>query len=52
MWNGLPEIDEAAMMQEVIPALQSVVNVPLQIDSSSVAAIERKGADLQWPALD
>ena len=37
---GLPEIDEAAMMQEVIPALQSVVNVPLQIDSSSVAAIE------------
>lgn len=37
---GLPEIDEAAMMQEVIPALQSVVNVPLQIDSSSVTAIE------------
>lgn len=37
---GLPEIDEAAMMQAVIPALQSVVNVPLQIDSSSVAAIE------------
>ncbi|MDT2757720.1 homocysteine S-methyltransferase family protein [Enterococcus asini] len=37
---GLPEIDEAAMMKQVVEALQSVINVPLQIDSSSVAAIE------------
>lgn len=37
---GLPEIDEAAMMVQVVGQLQGVVNVPLQIDSSSVAAIE------------
>lgn len=37
---GLPEIDEAAMMKQVIQELQGVLTVPLQIDSSSVAAIE------------
>ncbi len=37
---GLPEIDEAAMMVKAVGELQGVVNVPLQIDSSSVAAIE------------
>lgn len=37
---GLPEIDEAAMMVQAVGQLQGVVNVPLQIDSSSVAAIE------------
>lgn len=37
---GLPEIDEAAMMIEVVRELQGIVNVPLQIDSSAVSAIE------------
>lgn len=37
---GLPEIDEAAMMVKAIGELQGVVNVPLQIDSSSIRAIE------------
>lgn len=37
---GLPGIDEAKMMAKLIPMLQEVVNVPLQIDSSSPKAIE------------
>ena len=37
---GLPEIDEAAMMASVVKELQSVVNVPLQIDTSDIASLE------------
>ncbi|MBO4776042.1 MAG: dihydropteroate synthase, partial [Lachnospiraceae bacterium] len=37
---GLPGIDEAAVMRKIIPMLQEVVSIPLQIDSSSPAAIE------------
>lgn len=37
---GLPGIDEPAMMVRVIRALQAVVDLPLQIDSSDPAAIE------------
>ena len=37
---GLPGIDEPAMMREVVKAVQSVVTLPLQIDSSDPAAIE------------
>lgn len=37
---GLPGIDEVQMMVDVIKAIQSVVNVPIQIDSSNVQAIE------------
>ncbi len=37
---GLPETDEPAMMAEVVRAVQSVVSLPLQIDSSDPAAIE------------
>ncbi len=37
---GLPGIDEPAMMTRVVKALQSVVDLPLQIDSSDPAAIE------------
>ncbi len=37
---GLPDIDEPAMMTEVVRAVQSVVSLPLQIDSSDPAAIE------------
>ncbi|WP_270738913.1 homocysteine S-methyltransferase family protein [Massilioclostridium coli] len=37
---GLPEIDEAAMIAEVIREVQSVSNLPIQVDSSDIAAIE------------
>jgi 5-methyltetrahydrofolate--homocysteine methyltransferase len=37
---GLPEIDEKAMMLRVIEALQSVCDLPLQIDSGSPEVIE------------
>ena len=38
---GLPEIDEPAMMEEVVRELQSVIDLPLQIDTSNAAAMER-----------
>ena len=38
---GLPEIDEAAMMGEVVCELQSVLDLPLQIDTTDIAAMER-----------
>ena len=37
---GLPGIDEPDMMARTVKALQSVVELPLQIDSSDPAAIE------------
>lgn len=37
---GLPGIDEAAMMVDTVKAVQSVISLPLQIDSSDPAAIE------------
>ena len=37
---GLPEIDEPEMMVKTIKALQAVVDVPLQLDSSDPEAIE------------
>lgn len=37
---GLPGLDEPQMMQDVVKALQSVVTLPLQIDSSDPKAIE------------
>ena len=38
---GLPGIDEPAMMAEVVPKLQGVLALPLQIDSSNPEALER-----------
>lgn len=38
---GLPGIDEPAMMTEVVKELQSVVDLPLQIDTSNLAAMEQ-----------
>lgn len=38
---GLPEIDEQEMMVTVIKKLQSLINVPLQIDSSDALAVEK-----------
>ena len=37
---GLPGVDEPEMMARVVRALQAVVDLPLQIDSSDPAAIE------------
>ena len=37
---GLPGIDEAEMMTRVVKAVQSVVSLPLQIDSSDPVVIE------------
>lgn len=37
---GLPDIDEASMMQDVITELQSVTNLPLQIDTVDMRAME------------
>ena len=37
---GLPEIDEAEMMKAVICELQSVLDLPLQIDTSSPTVME------------
>lgn len=38
---GIPEIDEPQMMQDVVTSLQSVTGLPLQIDTSDPAALER-----------
>ncbi len=38
---GLPEIDEPAMMERVVTRLQSVIALPLQIDTSNEEAMER-----------
>ncbi len=38
---GLPEIDEPAVLERLVRALQAVTPLPLQIDSSDPAALER-----------
>lgn len=38
---GLPEVDEPALLRRATEEIQSVVNLPLQIDSSDPEAIER-----------
>lgn len=38
---GLPDIDEAATLTRVVRSLQSVVDLPLQMDTSSPEAMER-----------
>ena len=38
---GLPEIDEPAMMERAVRELQSVLDLPLQIDTSDMEAMER-----------
>lgn len=37
---GLPDIDEPALMREVVQELQSVTNLPLQIDTVDIKAME------------
>lgn len=38
---GLPEIDEPEMMQNAVLGLQSILNTPLQIDTSDAVAMEK-----------
>lgn len=38
---GLPEIDEVAMMREVVQELQAVTELPLQIDTTDTVAMEQ-----------
>lgn len=38
---GLPEIDEVAMMEEVVTELQAVTDLPLQIDTTNPKAMEK-----------
>lgn len=38
---GLPEIDEPAMMENIVYKLQSVTTLPLQLDSTDTEALER-----------
>ncbi|MBP3918710.1 MAG: homocysteine S-methyltransferase family protein [Clostridia bacterium] len=37
---GLPEIDEVSMLTEAVCELQAILDIPLQIDTSSPAAME------------
>ena len=38
---GLPEIDEVTVLSEIVKKLQTVTNVPLQIDTTNVIALEK-----------
>jgi 5-methyltetrahydrofolate--homocysteine methyltransferase len=38
---GLPEIDEAEMLSKAVRRVQSVVNLPLQIDTANASALEK-----------
>ncbi len=38
---GLPEIDEASMLKHSVASLQAVIDLPLQIDTSSPEAMEQ-----------
>ena len=37
---GLPDIDEVSVLKDAVEKLQSVVDTPLQIDTSNIAAME------------
>lgn len=38
---GLPEIDEPVLMEEAVTGLQAIIDLPLQIDTSNLEAMER-----------
>lgn len=38
---GLPEIDEPSMLEEVVRELQSILDLPLQLDTTDPVAMER-----------
>ncbi len=37
---GLPDIDESAILCQVVSSLQEVCNIPLQLDTSNIVALE------------
>ena len=37
---GLPEIDEVEMLKKAVCELQAIINLPLQIDTSNISAME------------
>lgn len=39
--TGLPEIDEAAMLENCVKRLQEICDLPLQLDTTNVEAMER-----------
>lgn len=38
---GLPEIDEVKLMEETVTSIQGIINLPLQIDTTNIEAMER-----------
>lgn len=38
---GLPEIDEVKLMEETVTSIQGIINLPLQIDTTNIKAMER-----------
>ncbi len=38
---GLPEIDESTMLESTVKKLQAIIDLPLQIDTSNMQAMER-----------
>lgn len=38
---GLPEIDEVKLMEETVTSLQGIINLPLQLDTTNIEAMER-----------
>jgi 5-methyltetrahydrofolate--homocysteine methyltransferase len=48
---GIPMVDEPAILAETVKLVQSIVNVPLSIDSSIVAALESGLSVYQGKAL-
>ena len=38
---GLPEIDEPVMMESVVLKIQSITNLPLQLDTTDIEALEK-----------
>ncbi len=38
---GLPEIDEPSVMETTVTGLQAITDLPLQIDTTNIAALER-----------
>ena len=38
---GLPEIDEPSMLESTVKKLQAIIDLPLQIDTSNIQAMER-----------
>ena len=49
---GLPEIHEPSMMEEAVRELQAIIDLPLQIDTSDMEAMERAMRILQRKTAD